>query len=198
MNIKSGPQPFVCTPFVHQVPSFVLNPFQSYCNLPWVGLETFWHHPIENLNSNPSIRLCFWQCNEVLLLCTPQKYNTESRGEYSQTRRMRTASAVYRSSSMEILRSLADTAEHKNGVHFVRCMRATLTDEPLGFQPEVVRQQLKALSVVETVCARQEGYSCRISFHEFIQRYYCMMIDDYGVPKIYLLMKLTKVLWFKN
>ncbi|XP_026818211.1 neither inactivation nor afterpotential protein C [Rhopalosiphum maidis] len=108
-----------------------------------------------------------------------RKYNTESRGEYSQTRRMRTASAVYRSSSMEILRSLADTAEHKNGVHFVRCMRATLTDEPLGFQPEVVRQQLKALSVVETVSARQDGYSCRISFHEFIQRYKFLAFDFY-------------------
>ncbi|CAH1732570.1 unnamed protein product [Aphis gossypii] len=108
-----------------------------------------------------------------------RRYNTESRGEYSQTRRMRTASAVYRSSSMEILRSLADTAEHKNGVHFVRCLRATLTDEPLGFQPEVVRQQLKALSVVETVSARQDGYSCRISFHEFIQRYKFLAFDFY-------------------
>lgn len=100
-----------------------------------------------------------------------QKYNTESRGEYSQTRRLRTASAVYRSSCMEILRSLADTNEHRNGVHFVRCLRATLTDEPLDFQPEVVALQLKALSVVETVAARQEGYSCRISFEEFIHRY---------------------------
>ncbi|CAI6355450.1 unnamed protein product [Macrosiphum euphorbiae] len=108
-----------------------------------------------------------------------RKYNTESRGEYSQTRRMRTASAVYRSSSMEILRSLADTAEQKNGVHFVRCLRATLTDEPLGFQPEVVRQQIKALSVVETVSARQDGYSCRISFHEFIQRYKFLAFDFY-------------------
>lgn len=100
----------------------------------------------------------------------PQKYNTESRGEYSQTRRARTASAVYRASSMEILRSLADTAEHRNGVHFVRCVRAALSDGPLDFQPDVVRQQLKALSVVDTVLARQNGYSCRISFHEFIQR----------------------------
>ncbi|VVC25287.1 Hypothetical protein CINCED_3A022449 [Cinara cedri] len=108
-----------------------------------------------------------------------RKYNTESRGEYSQTRRMRTASAVYRSSSMEILRSLADTADQKNGVHFVRCLRAALSDEPLDFQPDVVRQQLKALAVVETVSSRQNGYSCRISFHEFIQRYKFLAFDFY-------------------
>uniref|UniRef100_A0A2S2R2K6 Neither inactivation nor afterpotential protein C n=1 Tax=Sipha flava TaxID=143950 RepID=A0A2S2R2K6_9HEMI len=108
-----------------------------------------------------------------------RKYNTESRGEYSQTRRVRTASAVYRSGCMEILRSLADTSEHKNGVHFVRCVRATLTDRPLDFQPDVVRQQLKALSVVETVSARQNGYSCRISFREFIHRYKFLAFDFY-------------------
>ncbi|XP_050438811.1 neither inactivation nor afterpotential protein C isoform X2 [Adelges cooleyi] len=108
-----------------------------------------------------------------------RKYNTESRGEYSQTHRMRTASAVYRSSSVEILRSLVDTADQKNGMHFVRCVRATLSGEPLGFQSDVVKQQLKALSVVETVLARQNGYSCRISFSEFIQRYKFLAFDFY-------------------
>ncbi|XP_050526951.1 neither inactivation nor afterpotential protein C [Daktulosphaira vitifoliae] len=108
-----------------------------------------------------------------------RKYNTESRGEYSQTHKIRTASAVYRASSVEILRSLVDTTDQKNGIHFVRCIRTTLTDEPLSFQPEVVRQQLKALSVVETVLARQNGYSCRVSFNEFIQRYKFLAFDFY-------------------
>jgi len=81
---------------------------------------------------------------------------------------------------MEILRSVADTAEHKNGVHFVRCVRATLSDEPLDFQPDVVRQQLKALAVVETVSARQNGYSCRISFSEFIHRYVARFLQPTG------------------
>lgn len=125
-------------------------------------------------------------------LSISQKYNTESRGEYSQTRRPRTASAVYRAGSMEILRSLADTAEHKNGVHFVRCMRAALSDQPLAFQPDVVRQQLKALAVVETVLARQNGYSCRISFHEFIRR--CVPPQ----PKNYIINILLNIIYNNN
>nr|CAD7585776.1 unnamed protein product [Timema genevievae] len=104
------------------------------------------------------------------------RYNTESHGEYSQTRRMRTASATFRTTSLEILRGLAVGAG-SGGTHFVRCMRADLVGQPWGFQPEVVRQQLRALAVLETARARQKGYPHRVPFPEFIRRYKFLAFD---------------------
>uniref|UniRef100_A0A1B6C2U7 Protein kinase domain-containing protein n=1 Tax=Clastoptera arizonana TaxID=38151 RepID=A0A1B6C2U7_9HEMI len=109
-----------------------------------------------------------------------RKYNTESRGEFSQTRRMRTASAIFRSSSLELIRKLSSPDEGNTklgGVHFVRCIRADLTGQPKGFQSEVVRQQLRALAVIDTARARQKGYSHRITFGEFIRRYRFLAFD---------------------
>lgn len=87
---------------------------------------------------------------------------------------MRTASAVFRASSLELIRNLTCPDEGSTklgGVHFVRCIRTDLTGQPRGFQSEVVRQQLRALAVIDTARARQKGYSHRISFGEFIRRY---------------------------
>lgn len=86
---------------------------------------------------------------------------------------MRTASAVFRASSLEVMRSLASGQKDSSGTsgtHFVRCVRADLSGEPLGFQPEIVRQQLRALAVIDTARARQKGYSHRVTFPEFIRR----------------------------
>lgn len=97
-----------------------------------------------------------------------QKYNTASRGQYSQTRKMRTCLSTFRCTSLEILRNLAVST---GGMHFVRCIRSDLDDTPRGFHREVVRQQIRALAVLDTAKARQRGYSCRISFQEFLRRY---------------------------
>lgn len=94
-----------------------------------------------------------------------RSYNTQSKGQFSQTRRMRTATTTFRAVSLEVLRFLSS-----GGTHFVRCLRAELTGQPRGFQPEVVRQQLRALSVLDTVRARQRGYPCRVVFSEFLRR----------------------------
>jgi myosin heavy subunit len=96
---------------------------------------------------------------------------------------MRTAAATYRSSSLETLRGPSS-----GGTHFVRCIRADLTRQPKGFQHEVVRQQLRALAVLNTAQARQKGYPHRIPFHEFIHRY--------GSKK--QLQLLCDVIWFQG
>ncbi|KPJ11874.1 Neither inactivation nor afterpotential protein C [Papilio machaon] len=98
-----------------------------------------------------------------------RKYNTVSRGHYSQSHRMRTAAATYRATSLEILKQLS-IGPGSGGTHYVRCVRADLTDTPRGFQGEVVRQQLRALAILDTAKARQKGFSCRIPFAEFIRR----------------------------
>jgi myosin-3 len=95
-----------------------------------------------------------------------QKVLTESQSQFSQTRQMQTAAATYRATSLEILR-----AAGSSGTHFVRCIRTDIVGQPRGFQHEVVRQQLRALAVLDTAQARQKGYSHRIPFAEFIGRY---------------------------
>ncbi|XP_047507159.1 neither inactivation nor afterpotential protein C isoform X2 [Pieris napi] len=102
-----------------------------------------------------------------------RKFNTVSKGQYSQVRRMRTAAATYRVTSLEILKQLSTS----NGLHFVRCVRTDLNDNPRGFQTEVVKQQLRAMAVLDTAKARQCGFSYRIPFAEFIKRYRFLAFD---------------------
>jgi myosin-3 len=99
------------------------------------------------------------------ILLLQRSYNTLSRGQFSQTRRMRTATTIFRAVSLEVLRAL-----NIGGTHFVRCLRAELTGQPRGFQLEVVRQQVRALGIMDTVRARQNGFPFRVPFSEFLRR----------------------------
>lgn len=103
-------------------------------------------------------------------------FNTESRGQYSQTRRMRTAAATFRGACLEVLRALA-FGPGCGGTHFVRCVRTDAAGQPRAFQPELVRSQLRALAVLDTARARQVGYSTRVPFEEFLRRYKFLAFD---------------------
>ncbi|XP_072936347.1 neither inactivation nor afterpotential protein C-like [Epargyreus clarus] len=105
-----------------------------------------------------------------------RKYNTGSKGMYSQVHKMRTAAAIYRATSLEMLKQLAVGAG-SGGTHYVRCIRPDLNDKPRGFQVEVVMQQVRALGILDTAKARQKGFSCRIPFAEFIRRYRFLAFD---------------------
>lgn len=80
---------------------------------------------------------------------------------------MRTCTSTFRSTSLEILKNLSSGC---GGTHFVRCIRADLERAPRGFYREVVRQQIRALALLDTAKARQQGYAHRISFQEFLRR----------------------------
>lgn len=90
-------------------------------------------------------------------------------GQYSQIKKMRTASSVFRSLCLEILKDLS-IGGGAGGTQFVRCIRTDLNGKPKGFHPDMVKQQLRALAVVETAKARQRGYPYRIPFNEFLRR----------------------------
>ncbi|XP_014478601.1 PREDICTED: neither inactivation nor afterpotential protein C isoform X2 [Dinoponera quadriceps] len=105
-----------------------------------------------------------------------RRYNTASRGQYSQTRKMRTCTSIFRATSLEILKNLAVGAG-SGGMHFVKCIRSDLEDTPRGFYQDVVKQQIRALAVLDTAKARQRGYPCRISFQEFLRRYKFLAFD---------------------
>ncbi|XP_054006011.1 neither inactivation nor afterpotential protein C isoform X2 [Hylaeus anthracinus] len=106
----------------------------------------------------------------------PRKFNTASRGQYSQSRKMRTCTATFKSTSLEILKNLS-SGGGSGGIHFVRCLRSDLEGAPRGFYREVVRQQIRALAILDTAKARQRGYPCRISFQEFLRRYQFLAFD---------------------
>ncbi|XP_034827357.1 neither inactivation nor afterpotential protein C isoform X2 [Maniola hyperantus] len=105
-----------------------------------------------------------------------RKFNTVSKGQYSQIRRMRTAAATYRAASLELLKQLS-IGPGSGGTNFIRCIRTDLTDSPYGFQTELVRQQIRALAVLDTAKARQRGFSYRVPFAEFIRRYRFLAFD---------------------
>ncbi|XP_076669129.1 STKc_myosinIII_N_like and MYSc_Myo21 domain-containing protein ninaC isoform X3 [Andrena cerasifolii] len=106
----------------------------------------------------------------------PRRFNTASRGQYSQTRKMRTAANTFKCTSLEILKSFSSGGA-SGGIHFVRCIRSDLEGAPRGFYRDVVRQQIRALAILDTAKARQRGYPCRISFQEFLRRYQFLAFD---------------------
>ncbi|XP_066201675.1 myosin-IIIb isoform X3 [Saccopteryx leptura] len=56
--------------------------------------------------------------------------------------------------------------------HFVRCIKPNDDREALKFSQERVLAQLRSTGILETVRIRQQGYSHRILFEEFVKRYY--------------------------
>ncbi|KAI8427544.1 hypothetical protein MSG28_002059 [Choristoneura fumiferana] len=127
-------------------------------------------------SSQPKVAVVKSKSEKEMENSKARKYNTVSKGQFSQVHRMRTAAATYRATSLEILKQLS-TGPGSGGTHYVRCIRADLNDNPRGFQTEVVRQQLRALAILDTAKARQNGFSCRIPFAEFIRRYRFLAFD---------------------
>lgn len=89
---------------------------------------------------------------------------------------MRTASHIFRSTGLEVLKTLAIGAG-SGGTHFIRCIRSDLSGIARGFQTDLVRQQLRALAVLDTAKARQNGYPHRVPFNEFLRRYKFLAFD---------------------
>ncbi|KAF9811956.1 hypothetical protein SFRURICE_021313 [Spodoptera frugiperda] len=127
-------------------------------------------------SSQPKVTVVRSKSEKEMENLKARKYNTVSKGQYSQVHRMRTAAATYRATSLEILKQLS-IGPGSGGTHYVRCVRADLNDNPRGFQPEVVRQQIRALAILDTAKARQSGFSSRIPFAEFIRRYRFLAFD---------------------
>uniref|UniRef100_W8BGP4 non-specific serine/threonine protein kinase n=2 Tax=Ceratitis capitata TaxID=7213 RepID=W8BGP4_CERCA len=101
--------------------------------------------------------------------------NTLSAGCISQVNNLRTLAANFRFTCLTLLKTL--TLSNNLGVHFVRCIRADLEYKPRAFHADMVQQQMKALGVLDTVVGRQRGYSCRITFQEFLRRYQFLAFD---------------------
>ncbi|XP_076374166.1 myosin-IIIb-like isoform X1 [Tachypleus tridentatus] len=92
------------------------------------------------------------------------KYNTH--GLISQTRAQQTVATYFRYSLMDLLNKMV------SGVpHFVRCIKPNDEKLPAHFNLKKVVQQLRYTGILETIHIRQQGYSHRLTFAEFLRRY---------------------------
>lgn len=105
-----------------------------------------------------------------------KKLNTLSHGLFSQVHKMRTQASIFRSTCLELMKTLSVSAS-SSGVHFVRCMRINLDNTPGRVQGDLIRQQIRAMAMVDTVVAGKKGYPYRIPFQEFLRRYKFLAFD---------------------
>ncbi|XP_066184743.1 unconventional myosin-IXa isoform X2 [Sylvia atricapilla] len=59
--------------------------------------------------------------------------------------------------------------------YFVKCIRSNAEKLPLRFNDSLVLRQLRYTGMLETVCIRQSGYSCKYSFQDFVNHFHVLL-----------------------
>jgi len=100
---------------------------------------------------------------EILIM---NSQSDEQNGLVSQTKVQQTVLTYFRFSLTNLIHKLT------NGVpHFVRCIKPNDHKLPMKFCHEKISSQLAYTGIMETIKIRQMGYSHRIGFAEFLNRY---------------------------
>ncbi|XP_032682960.1 myosin-IIIb-like isoform X2 [Odontomachus brunneus] len=102
---------------------------------------------------------------------TKERYS--SRGLASQSRAQQTVATYFRYSLMDLLQKMVSGSPQ-----FVRCIKPNDSKSPRFFDKEKVVKQLRYTGVLETIRIRQNGFSHRIPFNEFLKRY-CFLAFGY-------------------
>ncbi|XP_014227640.1 myosin-IIIb-like isoform X2 [Trichogramma pretiosum] len=95
---------------------------------------------------------------------TKERYS--SRGLASQSRAQQTVATYFRYSLMDLLQKMVSGSPQ-----FVRCIKPNDNRSPKFFDKEKVIKQLRYTGILETIRIRQNGFSHRIPFNEFLKRY---------------------------
>ncbi|KAK3877220.1 hypothetical protein Pcinc_018021, partial [Petrolisthes cinctipes] len=98
---------------------------------------------------------------------TARPLNTKSKGKLSQTRQHQTFTTNFRYSLIHLLHRLTSASQP----HFIRCIRSNMDSSPSLFDREMVQHQVKYHAVCDTIKIRQQGFSHRIPYQEFLRRY---------------------------
>jgi myosin-3 len=88
-----------------------------------------------------------------------------SRGLASQSRAQQTVATYFRYSLMDLLQKMVSGSPQ-----FVRCIKPNDSRVPKLFDSSKVVKQLRYTGVMETIRIRQNGFSHRIQFGEFLKR----------------------------
>ncbi|XP_034945837.1 myosin-IIIb-like [Chelonus insularis] len=102
---------------------------------------------------------------------TKEKYS--SRALASQSRVQQTVATYFRYSLMDLLQKMVTGYPQ-----FVRCIKPNDSSSPRHFDKEKVIKQLRCTGVLETIRIRQNGFSHRIPFGDFLKRY-CFLAFAY-------------------
>ncbi|XP_050690144.1 neither inactivation nor afterpotential protein C-like isoform X2 [Eriocheir sinensis] len=95
-----------------------------------------------------------------------RRFNTKSKGRMSQTRQLQTLGMNFRYSLIELLYKLTNSQPH-----FVRCFRSNMDNSGTVFDRDMIKHQIKYHAVCDTIAIRQQGFSHRIPYQEFLRRY---------------------------
>ncbi|KAK1789349.1 hypothetical protein P4O66_014878 [Electrophorus voltai] len=98
--------------------------------------------------------------------------------EETTNMRRQTVASYFRYSLMDLLSKMV-----VGRPHFVRCVKPNDEREALCFSQERVLEQLRYTGVLQTVAIRRQGYSHRITFDEFVSRYYYLAFCAHLVPE---------------
>ncbi|XP_023574934.1 myosin-IIIb isoform X1 [Octodon degus] len=97
--------------------------------------------------------------------------------EETTSMKRQTMASYFRYSLMDLLSKMV-----VGQPHFVRCIKPNDSREALKFCRERVLVQLRSTGILETVNIRQQGYSHRILFEEFVKRYYYLAFKAHQTP----------------
>ncbi|CAM2100374.1 myosin-IIIb isoform X2 [Caretta caretta] len=97
--------------------------------------------------------------------------------EETTNMKRQTVASYFRYSLMDLLSKMV-----VGQPHFVRCIKPNDDREALKFSQERVLIQLRYTGILETVKIRQQGYSHRILFEEFVKRYYYLAFKAHQTP----------------
>uniref|UniRef100_A0A8C4P088 non-specific serine/threonine protein kinase n=1 Tax=Dicentrarchus labrax TaxID=13489 RepID=A0A8C4P088_DICLA len=98
--------------------------------------------------------------------------------EETTNMRRQTVASYFRYSLMDLLSKMV-----VGQPHFVRCIKPNDDRQALRFCKERVMLQLRYTGILETVNIRRQGYSHRILFEEFVNRYYYLAFRAHQMPE---------------
>ena len=55
--------------------------------------------------------------------------------------------------------------------HYIRCLKPNAAKKKMDFDAELVRHQVRYLGLMENIRVRRAGYSFRMEYTRFLQRY---------------------------
>ncbi|KAL4636181.1 myosin-IIIb isoform X1, partial [Arapaima gigas] len=97
--------------------------------------------------------------------------------EETTNMRRQTVASYFRYSLMDLLSKMV-----VGQPHFVRCIKPNDDRQALYFCKERVMMQLRYTGILETVKIRQQGYSHRILYEDFVNRYYYLAFRAHQMP----------------
>ncbi|KAK8728013.1 hypothetical protein OTU49_009338 [Cherax quadricarinatus] len=95
-----------------------------------------------------------------------RRFNTKSKGRMSQSQHMHTLAMNFRYSLIELLYKLTNSQPH-----FLRCIRSNMDNSGSIFDRDMIKHQIKYHAICDTIRIRQQGFSYRIPYQEFLRRY---------------------------